>query len=137
MGGHSICASDVLFDEHPPGPSPLEFSNGIMRQHSLLHLDRACKELAPDVDKHRGNDPMHLRVIQIIDNLNKRQYTIDIVNSKERTMKRNILKQYTLNGILYTVCRPQKAPKHTNRTTRHLGKSDSSVARFTGRYNHA
>lgn len=52
-------------------------------------------------------------------------------------MKRSILKQYTLDGILYTVCRPQPAPKNANRTTRHLGKSDSSVAKFTGRYNHA
>ena len=52
-------------------------------------------------------------------------------------MKRNILKQYTLEGILYTVYKSQKAPKNANRTTKHLGKSDSSVARFTGRYNHA
>ncbi len=52
-------------------------------------------------------------------------------------MKRNIVKQYIQDGILYTICKPQPQPKHTNRTTRHLGKSDSVVAKFTGRYNHA
>ena len=52
-------------------------------------------------------------------------------------MKRNILKQYTsVEGILYTICKPNPAPK-AQLKTRHLGKSDSSVAKFTGRYNHA
>ncbi len=51
-------------------------------------------------------------------------------------MKRNILKQYIQDGILYTICKPQPQPKQQPRS-RHLGKSDSVVARFTGRYNHA
>lgn len=51
--------------------------------------------------------------------------------------KRNILTQYTtVEGILYTICKPQKTPKPQQRS-RHLGKSDSAVAKFTGRYNHA
>lgn len=52
-------------------------------------------------------------------------------------MKRWILKQYMLNGILYTVCKPNKPPKNYIQGSRHLGKSDSAVAKFTGRYNHA
>ena len=49
---------------------------------------------------------------------------------------RNIVKQYVREGVLYTFCKPQKAPK-TLWASKHLGKSDSSVAKFTGRYNHA
>lgn len=49
---------------------------------------------------------------------------------------KHILKQYTVEGVLYTICKPQKQPKQQLRS-RHLGKSDSSVAKFTGRYNHA
>jgi hypothetical protein len=52
-------------------------------------------------------------------------------------MKRNILHQYIKDDIIYTFGKPQKAPKHVNFTTKHLGKSDSAVARGTGRFNHA
>jgi hypothetical protein len=50
--------------------------------------------------------------------------------------KRNIVKQYVYEGVLYTICKPQKTPR-TQWTSRHLGKSDSAVAKFTGKYNHA
>ena len=50
--------------------------------------------------------------------------------------KRNIVKQYILDNVLYTICKPQKTPK-VQWTSKHLGKSDSSVAKATGRYNHA
>ena len=52
-------------------------------------------------------------------------------------MKRNILKQYMQDGVLYTICRPQATPKGRRWSNGHLGKSDSAVAKFTGRYNHA
>ena len=52
-------------------------------------------------------------------------------------MKRNILKQYVKDGVIYTFCKPPKAPKFVNFSTKHLGKSDSAVARATGRHNHA
>ena len=50
MGGNDIRSSDVLFDEHPPGSSPLELDNGIVRQHSLFHMDSQSKELSADGD---------------------------------------------------------------------------------------
>jgi hypothetical protein len=53
----------------------------------------------------------------------------------KRTVKQAV-QQYIKDGVLYTICGQQPAPKTVWRS-KHLGKSDSSVARATGRYNHA
>ena len=51
--------------------------------------------------------------------------------------KRYIVAQYkTAADVVVTICRPGPAPK-TQWKSKHLGKSDSSVARSTGKYNHA
>jgi hypothetical protein len=52
-------------------------------------------------------------------------------------MKRLKVQTYVKDGIKYTVAGPQPAPQGVNYTSKHLGKSDSSAARATGRYNHA
>jgi hypothetical protein len=49
-----------------------------------------------------------------------------------------IVAQYvTSDNVKVTICKPNPAPKQKIAGTRHLGKSDSSVAKFTGRHNHA
>jgi|DEB19_MinimDraft_3_1074340.scaffolds.fasta_scaffold688194_1 hypothetical protein len=51
---------------------------------------------------------------------------------------RMIVAQFvTTDNVKVTICKPNKAPKHKIPGSRHLGKSDSAVAKFTGRYNHA
>jgi threonine dehydratase len=51
---------------------------------------------------------------------------------------RMIVAQYvTSDNVKVTICKPNQAPKQKIAGTRHLGKSDSSVAKFTGRHNHA
>ncbi len=51
---------------------------------------------------------------------------------------RMIVAQFvTTENVKVTICKPNKAPKSKFPGTRHLGKSDSSVAKFTGRFNHA
>lgn len=52
--------------------------------------------------------------------------------------KRMIVAEFvTSENVKVTICKPNKAPKSKFFGSRHLGKSDSSVAKFTGRYNHA
>ena len=51
---------------------------------------------------------------------------------------RMIVAQFVTNeNVKITICKPNKAPKQKLPGSRHLGKSDSAVARFTGRHNHA
>ena len=51
---------------------------------------------------------------------------------------RMIVAQFvTTENVKVTICKPNKAPKSKFPGTRHLGKSESSVAKFTGRFNHA
>ncbi len=51
---------------------------------------------------------------------------------------RMIVAQFvTTDNVKVTICKPNKVPKQKILGSRHLGKSDSAVAKFTGRYNHA
>jgi len=51
---------------------------------------------------------------------------------------RMIVAQFvTTDNVKVTICKPNRAPKQKLPGSRHLGKSDSAVAKFTGRYNHA
>jgi hypothetical protein len=43
----------------------------------------------------------------------------------------------TADRVKVTICKPNRPPKQKIPGSRHLGKSDSAVARFTGRHNHA
>lgn len=53
-------------------------------------------------------------------------------------MSKRIIRQYlTAEGVRVTICKPNPAPKLRIVGSRHLGKSDSAVARATGRHNHA
>lgn len=52
-------------------------------------------------------------------------------------MQKSPVHHYVKDGILYTVAGAQPAPRGRNSTSRHLGKSNSSAARYTGRYNHS
>ena len=51
-------------------------------------------------------------------------------------MPRNVSQQYVQDGVLYTICKPQAIPKGRRWSNGHLGKSNSSIAKFTGRHNH-
>ena len=52
-------------------------------------------------------------------------------------MQKTTVQHYVKDGIKYTVAGAQPAPRGVNYTTKHLGKSDSAAARYTGRYNHS
>ena len=51
---------------------------------------------------------------------------------------RMIVAQFvTAENVKVTICKPNRAPKSKLPGSRHLSKSNSSVAKFTGRHNHA
>ena len=55
-------------------------------------------------------------------------------------MKRADVIVYYVGDVKYTVCTKEAQPKkgwYANWTSKHLGKSDSAQARYTGRFNHA
>jgi hypothetical protein len=55
-------------------------------------------------------------------------------------MKRADVVVYYADGIKYTICTRPAEPKkgwYANWTSKHLGRSESAVAKYTGRYNHA
>jgi len=55
-------------------------------------------------------------------------------------MKKSNLIVYYVDGVKHTVnTEPAKAPKgwYANWTSKHLGRSESAAAKYTGRFNHA
>jgi len=55
-------------------------------------------------------------------------------------MKKQDIVVYYVGDVKYTICNKEAKPRkgwYANWTSKHLGRSESAVAKYTGRYNHA
>ena len=62
------------------------------------------------------------------------------LNTKEQRMKRADTVVYYVGDVKYTISTKTVGPKkgwYANWTSKHLGRSESAVAKYTGRFNHA
>jgi hypothetical protein len=52
-------------------------------------------------------------------------------------LNKYIATQTAVQGVKVTVCLPGPAPRKNTWQSKHRGRSESAVARYTGRYNHS